>query len=59
MGVERLRVFEYFMFIAGKIFGIESNYYIAEAQFKEGADPVIEEEQEDETSFQQVSLCNL
>ena len=45
------------MFIVGKIFGIGANYYIAEVKFKEGADPVVEEDEE--TSFQQVRLCNL
>lgn len=35
------------------MFGIEASYYIAEAQFREGEDPYIEE---DEESFsQQVS----
>ena len=37
--------------------GIDANYYIVEAQFREGEDPYVEEE--DESSSQQVSLIYL
>ena len=40
------------MSITGKIFGIGANYYVAEAEFKEGEDPLTEEDSE--TSSQQV-----
>ena len=44
------------MSIAGKIFGIGANYYVAEAQFKEGEDPLTEEDIE--ASSQQVCLVS-
>lgn len=41
-----------YCFVPGKIFGLEANYYIAEAEYQEGEG---EEEEEDTPQQEQVS----
>lgn len=45
------------LFIAGKIFGIEANYYIAEAEYIEGEGE--EEEEEDAPPQEQVIVITI